>query len=268
MGAGVSSLAFPVPPRKSRALDALKKRPDLVYLDTEDGDRIAAVHVRRGGSGTDRVILYSHGNAEDLGLRLPYLDLMSQICATDVFAYDYCGYGLSEGTPSEEGCILAIEAAYEYLTEIYNPNRIIAFGRSIGSGPTVDLLTRRKEIRGMVLQSPMESCGRAILGENVAWVAYHMDMFRNYEKIHKVKCPVLVMHGTEDEVVPWENGVALHEACKEPVEPLWVEDAGHNDMPNEVCLRRVRQFIDELDGLSWGYSVFVKNLATHLSVTL
>lgn len=267
MGVAVSSLAFPVPP-KERAAKALLARPDLIYLHTEMDDQIAAVHIRRGASGTDRVILYSHGNAEDLGQRLPYLDLMSQICATDVLAYDYCGYGFSEGTPSEDNCILAINAAYEYLLEHFRPNRIVLFGRSIGSGPTVDLAMRHPEIRGVVLQSPLESCGRAVFGSTVSWVGYRFDLFKNYEKIDKVTCPVLVMHGTADDIVPWQNGIALHDACPNAVEPLWVQDVGHNDMPNEVCLRRVRTFLDNLDGLSWGWNIFVTSLATQLSVKL
>lgn len=263
----INSLAFPVPPREGSE-DALLAREELLYLETEDGDRIAAVHIRRGSAGTDRVILYSHGNAEDLGQRLPYLDLMAQICASDVFAYEYCGYGFSEGEPSEESCIQAIDAAYDYLIDHFSPNRIVTFGRSIGTGPTIDLAMRHPEIRGMVLQSPMESCGRAVLGETTAWLGYSIDLFKNYEKIDKVTCPVLVIHGMEDNVVPFDHGLAMYEACQNAVEPLWLENAGHNDLPNEICLRKVREFVDHIDGLQWGWNIFVKNLATHISVTL
>lgn len=263
----MASVAFPAP-NKERSAEALLKRPDLIYLTTAENDRIPAVHIRRGNAGTDRVVIYSHGNAEDLGQRLPYLDMMSKICATDVLAYEYCGYGLSEGIASEENCIMAIDAAYEYLLKLFPPNRIVAFGRSIGTGPTIDLAMRHKEMRGVVLQSPMESCGRAVLGSFTSWIGYHIDIFKNYEKIDKVTCPVLVMHGTSDEIVPWESGVAIHDACQNPVEPLWVEDRGHNDMPNEICLRRVREYLDGLDGLSWGWNIFVTSLATEISVNL
>lgn len=261
MGAAVAAFAFPAPD-KERAAGLLLARNDLLYLTTADGDSIAAVHVKRAAAGTDRVILYSHGNAEDLGQRLPYLDLMSQLCAADVLAYDYCGYGLSEGRPSEENCLAAIDAAYEYLLDRFHPSRIVVFGRSIGSGPSVDLAVRHPEIRGMVLQSPLESCGRTVFGNNAltSWIGYRIDMFKNYEKIGKVTCPVLVMHGTDDDIVPVDSGVAIYEACQKAVEPLWVEDAGHNDMPTETCLRRVREFLDELDGLSWGWNIFVANL--------
>lgn len=267
MGAAVAQLAFPVPP-KGRFAEALRKRSDLLYLDTESDEQIAAVHIRRGIRGTDRVILYSHGNAEDLGQRLNYLDLMSQLCGSDILAYDYCGYGFSTGRPSEENCYESIEAAYEYLLQHFPPNRIILFGRSIGTGPTVELGVRHPEIRGMVLQSPMESCGRVVFGSAASWLGYRMDLFRNYEKMEQIQCPVLVMHGTEDDIVPVENGYAIHEACQKTVDPLWLEGYGHNDLPNEMCLRRVREFMDQMDGLSWGWDIFVTNLATHISVNL
>jgi pimeloyl-ACP methyl ester carboxylesterase len=270
MGAAVANaVAFPIPDKEKTAA-ALLARNDALYLTTEDGDRVSCVHIRRAAAGTDRVILYSHGNAEDLGQRLPYLDMMSQICGADVFAYDYCGYGLSEGKPSEESCLAAIEAAYEYLLQYFDSSRIMVFGRSIGSGPTVDLAVQHPEIRGMILQSPFESCGRTIFGNNAitSWIGYSIDLFKNYEKIGDVTCPVLVMHGTLDDIVPVDSGVAIYEACQNAVEPLWVEDAGHNDMPADKCLRRVREFLDELDGLSWGWNIFVTNLATHISVQL
>lgn len=263
----VSSAAFPAP-AKERSADILLARDDLIYLRTATGNRIPAVHIRRGKVGTDRVVIYSHGNAEDLGQRLAYLDLMSKICATDVLAYEYCGYGISEGAASEENCIASIEAAYQYLLSLFPPSRIVAFGRSIGTGPTIDLAVRHPEIRGLVLQSPLESCGRAVLGNTASWIGYSLDIFKNYEKIDKITSPVLVMHGTLDEIVPLEHGIAIHKACINPVEPLWVEDRGHNNMPNEICLRRVRRFLDELDGLTWGFNFFVDSLATDISVNL
>jgi len=242
MGGLVATLAFPVPP-KEWGKQRLLSRRDLIYLQTQSGHQISAVHLKRGAG---RTILYSHGNAEDLGLILPYIELLSDTCGTDVVAYDYCGYGISEGSPSEENCYQSIDAAYKYLRQQVNPSHIIAFGRSIGSGPTVDLVSRHPEIRAMVLQSPLESGGRAVFGYWASLAAYPLDIFRNYEKIDKVECPVLIMHGTRDTVVPHSNGVAIHAQCKNAVTPLWVEGCGHNDMPDYQCLKKVRDFLDGL----------------------
>lgn len=114
----------------------------------------------------------------------------------------------------------------------------------------------------------MESCGRVAFGEAASWLGYHMDLFRNYEKVDLVQCPVLIIHGEEDDVVPIGHGQAIYEALRKPVDPLWLPGFGHNDLPNEPCLRRVREFMDEMDGLSWGWNIFVQHLATHISVNL
>merc|ERR1712216_546763 len=96
---------------------------------------------------------------------------------------------------------------------------------------------------GMVLCSPIESGGRAVFGNRVSWFAYRMDIFRNYEKVGKIKCPVFVMHGTCDEVVPWRNGKAIQAGCENAVDPYWVNGAGHNDMPEATCSPRLVIFL-------------------------
>mmetsp|Transcript_40842 Transcript_40842/g.63754 ORF Transcript_40842/g.63754 Transcript_40842/m.63754 type:complete len:112 (+) Transcript_40842:391-726(+) len=68
----------------------------------------------------------------------------------------------------------------------------------------------------------------------------------NYTKIGKVERPVLVMHGTDDDVVPCHNGRKVHKLCKNPYEPLWIEGVGHNDMPEQRCLDYVRGFFEKL----------------------
>lgn len=236
----------------------LLARPDLVYIEADDEELahpISAVHIQQGYG---RTILYSHGNAEDLGLCLKYLDRLAEICGADVLAYDYPGYGISEGSASEEGCYAAINAAYAHLQQTVHPSRIVAFGRSIGSGPTVDLVSRESEIRGMILQSPLESGARAVLGEKTSYWGYSLDIFKNYEKVEDIECPVLVMHGTEDEVVPIQNGRNIHAGCQNAVEPFWIEGRGHNNMPEQLCFQRIREFLDQLDGL-WFPGFFQAN---------
>lgn len=248
MGGLIGALAFPVPPREWAA-GQLRARSDLVQLTCDGGQKIVAIHIERGSQFT---ILYSHGNAEDVGLSLQYLDKMSEHCDANLFAYEYLGYGLSDGEPSEENCYISINAAYEYLIKKVDPNRIVAFGRSLGSGPTVDLVSRHPEIKAMVLQSPLESGARAIFGKAVSWAGYYLDIFKNYEKIGNVECPVFIMHGTTDEVVPHHNGEALWQACKNRAEPFWVIGKGHNNMPEEQCLSRVRTFLYEVAAKKYG----------------
>jgi fermentation-respiration switch protein FrsA (DUF1100 family) len=197
--------------------------PDTLRLTTADGTRISAVHLVNPDA--DFTILYSHGNAEDLGLIAPLLDRLRE-WGFAVFAYDYRGYGTSQGTPSERGAYEDIDGAYAFLTGTLGvpPGRIIAYGRSVGSGPAVDLAARRP-LAGLVVESAFVTAFRVLT--RVPLLPF--DKFRNADKIARVPCPVLVMHGVADDIVPIAHGRRLYEAAPEPKRFLWVEGAGHND---------------------------------------
>ncbi|KAG7343233.1 serine aminopeptidase, S33 [Nitzschia inconspicua] len=279
MGGIVSALAFPAPAKEisQAALLARAAKQQLVYLKTASGYQIPAIHlVKKTNSKKDNnsnyfTIIYSHGNAEDVGLSLPYLDYLSQYCDCHVFAYEYCGYSLAEGEPSEQNCYECIQAAYDYLTnqEKVDSSKIVLVGRSLGTGPTVDLAAKlciqKMPPAGVVLQSPLESGGRCVLGESASFYLYYLDIFRNYEKIHKLApIPVFIMHGLLDRVVPATNGKALLESLAKAQRaypgdngrersddhykavaypPLWIPDAGHNDMPEFDCMQNIAKFL-------------------------
>jgi len=197
--------------------------PQTFHLTTADGTRISAVHLVNPRA--DFTILYSHGNAEDLGLVAPLLARLRE-WGFAVFAYDYRGYGTSQGTPSERGAYEDVDAAYAFLTRRLGvaPGRIIAYGRSVGSGPAIDLATRQP-LAGLVVESAFVTAFRVLT--RIPLLPF--DKFRNADKIARVSCPVLVMHGVEDDIVPIAHGRRLYEAAPEPKRFLWVEGAGHND---------------------------------------
>lgn len=248
--------------------EELEQRKDLVYLETTQKERIPACHVKATQNGslsflsTPRMtLLYSHGNAEDIGLHLEYIDALAQQTGADVFSYEYVGYSLSrhEGyQPSEEACIRSIDAAWRYLVDDLKipPKRIVIYGRSIGSGPSVDLASRSAvegshysplDVGGLLLQSPLESGARVILGSISSTIFYYLDIFRNYEKIGNVTAPVGIMHGRADEVVPFENGQNLHRSVQnKSFEPLWIDRAGHNDMPQAECFNYAKKFVQHV----------------------
>ncbi len=206
----------------------------IFKLKTADGTLISATYLP--SPSAKYTILFSHGNAEDL--RDVFGDLVSmKNQGFSVLAYDYHGYGTSQGKPSEDNCYRDIDAAYEYLTVTKKvpPGRILLLGRSVGGGPAVDLAAR-KPVAGLVLESAFTSAFR------VLWIGYLIpgDRFRNIDKIAKVTCPVLVIHGRSDQVVPFTHGQQLFAAANEPKQRLWVEGAGHNDLP-EVGGKRYDQ---------------------------
>lgn len=190
-------------------------------------------------------ILYSHGNAEDLGDIRPILTTIRSL-GVSVFAYDYQGYGTSQGKPSESESYKDIEAAYNYLTQKLGvpPQKIIIYGRSVGGGPSVDLASR-KPAAGLILESTFISAFRTVTVIPI----FPFDKFANLNKIEQVNCPVLVIHGKADEVIPFWHGEKLFASAKEPKLSLWIETAGHNDLTNvagELYLESLRKFIQLL----------------------
>jgi fermentation-respiration switch protein FrsA (DUF1100 family) len=197
--------------------------PDVLRLPTADGERIAAVYFPN--LAATYTLLLSHGNAEDLGWVLPSLPPLRDL-GFGVFAYDYRGYGLSEGRPSERHVYADIDAAYEYLTRELRvpPARIILYGRSLGAGAAVDLAARRA-VGGLILESPFLTAFRVMTRVPV----FPFDKFRNVDKIGRVRCPVLIMHGEADEIVPLWHGQRLFERVPGPKMFVSVPGAHHND---------------------------------------
>ncbi|CAD5978256.1 Alpha/beta hydrolase domain-containing protein 17B [Planktothrix tepida] len=212
--------------------------PEFLTLKTVKGVKITALYLPN--SKAKYTILYSHGNAEDLGDNRFLLERFRQM-GFAVFAYDYPGYGTSEGKPSEQGTYQAIDAAYNYLTQQLKipPNQIIVYGRSVGGGPSVDLASRQP-VGGLVLESTFMSTFRV----KIDFPLYPFDRFANLRKIPFVKAPVLVIHGTIDQVIPFSHGQRLFDAVKTPKLSFWLEGANHNNVI-EVAGDRYEQKLQE-----------------------
>jgi fermentation-respiration switch protein FrsA (DUF1100 family) len=214
---------------------------ETLKLTTADGVRISAVYLsNRRASYT---ILFSHGNAEDLGdIRWVLEELRDMGFA--VFAYDYRGYGTSQGNPSESGAYRDIDAAYNYLTQQLGapPAEIIVYGRSVGAGPSVDLASRQP-VAGLVLESPFVTAFRVVTRIPI----FPFDKFANIDKIKLVRCPVLVTHGMADQVIPFWHGRELFAAANEPKRFFPVGGAGHNDVmevAGERYAKALREFVE------------------------
>ncbi len=201
-----------------------EKDADILKLAMPNRQKIAALYLPNPLSKF--TVLFSHGNMADIGLCVPFAQqLYAQ--GYSVMTYDYPGYGLSEGTPSEEGVYSAVDTAYHFLTQERRipPKRIIAYGRSLGGGPTVELAVRRP-LGGVILECAFTSAFR--IETHVALLPF--DKFRNLDKIHRIKSPILVIHGKIDDTVPFWHGQKLFDRAPNPKQHLWVDLAGHSDI--------------------------------------
>ncbi|XP_002968426.2 alpha/beta hydrolase domain-containing protein 17B [Selaginella moellendorffii] len=218
---------------------------DVVSMKTKRGQDIVGIYVHH--SAARLTLLYSHGNAADLGQMYELLVELSVHLRVNVMGYDYSGYGASSGKPSEANTYADVEAAYQCLERDYGVRQedVVLYGQSVGSGPTVDLAARLPKVRGVVLHSPILSGLRVMYPVKRT---YWFDIYKNIEKIRRVNCPVLVIHGTSDEVVDCSHGKQLWDLCKEKYEPLWLKGGGHCNLElYPEYIRHLRKFIMSLE---------------------
>ncbi|KAL0378054.1 UNVERIFIED_CONTAM: Alpha/beta hydrolase domain-containing protein 17B [Sesamum radiatum] len=197
---------------------------DVLRLRTRRGNDIVAVHVSHPKANA--TMLYSHGNAADLGQMYELFVELSLRLRVNLMGYDYSGYGQSSGKPTECNTYADIDAVYKCLKEQYGvkDEQLILYGQSVGSGPTVDLASRLPNLRGVVLHSPILSGLRVLYPVKRT---YWFDIYKNIDKIGSINCPVLVIHGTADDVVDCSHGKQLWELCKVKCEPVWINGGGH-----------------------------------------
>ncbi len=197
--------------------------PGIIKITSSNGKKISAVYLPNPDARF--TLLVSHGNAEDLGDIREWLEDMRQ-AGFSVFSYDYQGYGTSAGKPSENAAYADESAAYDFLALNLGtpPDHIIIFGRSVGTGPAVQLATRRPAA-GLVLQSPFLSAFRVLT--RIPLLPF--DKFPNYKRISHVHCPVLIMHGTKDSIIGMWHGQKLFELANEPKQFVAISGADHND---------------------------------------
>jgi fermentation-respiration switch protein FrsA (DUF1100 family) len=197
---------------------------EFLKIKVADGSQITALYLPNPSAKF--TLLLSHGNSEDLGDdRDWYEDLRS--AGFSVFAYDYEGYGTSEGRPNEARTYQDEAAAYSYLIHTLKTpsNRVIVFGQSLGSGPAT-YIAAREPVAGLILQSPFTSTFRVVT--RIAILPF--DKFPNYKSIRNVHCPVLIIHGTADSVVAFWHGRELYRLANEPKRYLWIDGGNHNDL--------------------------------------
>ncbi|KAH8960420.1 hypothetical protein BDL97_06G131900 [Sphagnum fallax] len=218
---------------------------DVMKLPTKRGTEIVALYVKHPTANL--TLLYSHGNAADLGQMHELFVELSVHLRINVLGYDYSGYGASTGKPSEPNTYADIEAAYECLERMYGvqEENVVLYGQSVGSGPTLDLATRKPHLRGVVLHSPILSGLRVMYPVKRT---YWFDIYKNIDKIGLVNCPVLVMHGTADEVVDWSHGKQLYELSNKKYEPLWLKGGGHCNLElYPEYIKHLRKYLQTLE---------------------
>ncbi len=197
----------------------------LVRYVTKDGVKLEGARFATGKKDAP-VALFFHGNGESAAQNVYFAkELLEE--GIDSFLAEYRGYGGLDGEPSEDGLYLDGAAALEALG--VPDDRLVLVGRSLGTGVATELAARGHG-KVLVLVSPytsMVDMGRAIAGPVAG--AFVRDRFENEKKIAKLSIPVIVIHGTRDEVVPYPMGKKLAGVAKD-ARLITLEGVGHNDI--------------------------------------
>ena len=192
-----------------------------------------------------KVVMYCHGNAEDLTAIDGRFDALVADGYT-VATFDYPGYGLSDGTPDEEGCYRYAFRLYDWLVccRGISPKDIIVVGYSIGTGVATAVAANRK-VGGLWLESAYLSAPRAVTRIRLLFV----DPFPNIDTIRRVECPIVMLHGTLDSIIPYSQGCSLYDIAPNPKWFVSINGAGHGDIIEAMGLQRytesLRCFLDK-----------------------
>ena len=206
-------------------------------------------------TGTKNIILFLHGNNEDIHTGRSYCQWIADETDMNVLTCDYPGYGFSTGCASEEGMQSAAAAMLDFtLSKLqHQMSEIIILGKSIGSSPAITLASLPPCINlgGVILVSPVASAVRCLSVSNSLpnFILQEMDSWclPSIVRMKDISCPVQFIHGLQDKLVPSSNTRMLIAAMRFPPHntPLFVE-AGHNDIESKfstLFMQTVKDFI-------------------------
>ena len=178
-----------------------------IFFTADDGATLHGVHI--AAEKSKGIIIYFHGNTGNINRWVPAIAELVKF-QYDLIVIDYRGYGKTVGKRTEKKLYSDSFYFYDYAKKYFDESNIIIYGRSLGTGMAVDLAMNTNPSR-LILESPFSSM-LEIANKKLPIVPVSMLLkfhFRSDLKISKVKCPILLFHGTKDDVVSYESGKNL-----------------------------------------------------------
>ncbi len=211
------------------AADKLPLGVEELKIITDDKIKIINLFIPEKQS--DKLVIYFHGNAGNIYHCIPSL-MQFHDFGINVIGVSYRGYGKSDGKPSEEGIYTDGISVLKYAKNSlgFSEKNIIIVGRSIGTTAAVNT-SQNKKIAGLILISPLTS-GKAQANNGALSLFSSLagDSFNNLRKMKNIVAPVLVIHGTNDHVIPYSMGKEIYNAAASKKQLLTIKGAGHNDL--------------------------------------
>lgn len=240
-------LVYPAPKYPDGDWQATWLEREEVNFSSPDGTKLHGWYVEH--PQPKAVVLYCHGNGTHVAHLGEFLRQMRDDFQVSIFAYDFRGYGRSEGKPIETGILQDSEAAQKWLAERASipPEQLVLMGRSLGGGIALHLAAENGA-RGVILQNTFTSLPDAA-ATHYPWLPVRLLMKNRYDslsRINRYSGPVLISHGTADTIVPFTHGQKLFEVAKGPKEFFEIAGGGHNDPEPEHYAPALHKFLDSL----------------------
>ncbi|MBI1404905.1 MAG: alpha/beta hydrolase [Caulobacter sp.] len=216
-----------------------------VTLKTPDGETLVAWYLPPA-SADKPMLLYFNGNGLGLSLQAGRWKRIAEAGA-GFFAVGYRGYSGSTGEPSEKGLRIDAETAWRWLAARYPADRIVIQGHSLGSGLAVKLAAEHPA-RALILEAPytsvVEVAQRRLSWAPVGWLM--LDRYNSRAWIGKVKCPVLIVHGDRDSVIPISHGQTLYALARAPKRFVRMRGSEHSTLVRDGLYDRVWPFLAQM----------------------
>ena len=250
MGSLINGILF-MPPsldKKEENEEQLEKIENQIFKETAHGSSIAIITLIKNPDYL--YLLISHGNAENIYIVNQWVKkYLSKFVNVNIVMYEYTGYSeeTKNFTCSEQFCYNDAEAAYNYIINDLNvpPERIVLFGRSLGSGPSC-YLAEKYPVGGLFLNSGFMSVYR--VGFKFRWTLPG-DKFPNIDRIQNIKCPVCIVHSVKDEIIPFYHAREMYKKSVNKFPPLYIDGTSHNsiDKISDDVYRHMQKFFKHID---------------------
>jgi pimeloyl-ACP methyl ester carboxylesterase len=185
-----------------------------------------------------KTVILSHGNACDVATFHFFAAWMASTYGVNAVVYDYPGYGLSNGVPSEEACYDALAVMVDHYKTLCSARNIVLIGQSLGTGVAVHYAKETAWETPIVLISPYKSMSRVVcdsFSSSFIDSLFTHNTFVSIDKVPFLKCAVKYIHGTHDDVIPIRHSMDLYAAtANKTLEPSWITAADHNSVLHKL----------------------------------
>jgi pimeloyl-ACP methyl ester carboxylesterase len=200
------------------------------------GNRNLSIIQFKSSSASKGVVLYFHGNRDNIERYGSIVPLFTNE-GYELWMIDYPGFGKSTGERSEENIYKDAATLYDLAIQTFSPNQLVIYGRSIGTGPAAQLASI-KESRMLILETPYYSIDA--LAKSY-FPIYPVKLLTRYsfpvaDYLQKLKVPSYILHGTSDEVIPYDQAIRLRKEHPS-THLITIEGGRHNDLANYELFR-------------------------------